>query len=546
VVAPQSKPFSEKKARPSDRDPSQERRVGGGFDNLSGIDPNASLSSVKDLIAAGERRLEPILGTITDVAWRLTGASGAALAMWKEGAMVCRARSGSTAPALGAQLSADTGISGACLRSGKIQHCVDTENNPLVDAEVCRSLGLRSIAVLPIQGWRGVNGILEVFSTAPGAFTDEHIDLLIQLAALAERARASQPHGASPAAPKRPAATEKTQPSGLLPASDRVGDVALAAVGRRSRPFVLTAIALVSISLLALVIWLGWSGPAEADGKAHSVTSESGDSASSRPADVSSATEHLPGSQLASQPSSNPGLNRSLGSDPIWKPDPGGQPLFPTSGKPSAGAPVKFAGKVDVLTEKKPSTGRASTTQSQIDRTTSIRDASDKITDNVAANVVVVHENSAAQTGSRGDSRSDSNASDAALNENAQSLPPTPAGGTNRSALNGVLSAKASLPNLTAPVSLGVSGGKLVHRVAPAYPIEARLLRQGGTVILAAMVMEDGTVGAVRVIDGPPVFAQPAVEAVKQWRYKPFELDGKPVKNEIGITLQFKFPSENH
>ena len=129
---------------------------------------------------------------------------------------------------------------------------LDTENDPLVDVEVCRSLGLRSIAVLPIQGWRGVNGILEVFSTAPAAFTDQHIDLLVQLAALAERARASQPHGASPAAPKLPSAIEKAQPSGLLPASDRVGDVALAVVGRRSRPFVLAVVALVSISLLGL------------------------------------------------------------------------------------------------------------------------------------------------------------------------------------------------------------------------------------------------------------------------------------------------------
>jgi protein TonB len=56
--------------------------------------------------------------------------------------------------------------------------------------------------------------------------------------------------------------------------------------------------------------------------------------------------------------------------------------------------------------------------------------------------------------------------------------------------------------------------------------------------------MEDGRVGSVRVIDGPQLFAQSAVEAVKQWRYKPFELDGKPVKNEIGITLQFS-PSDS-
>ncbi|MGA8067467.1 MAG: GAF domain-containing protein, partial [Terriglobales bacterium] len=104
---------------------------------------------MRNLIATGDHRLDTILGTITDAARQLTGASGAALAMWKDGAMVCRARSGETAPALGARLSAETGISGECLRTGKLQHCLDTENDPLVDVEVCRSLGLRSIAVLP-------------------------------------------------------------------------------------------------------------------------------------------------------------------------------------------------------------------------------------------------------------------------------------------------------------------------------------------------------------------------------------------------------------
>ena len=129
------------------------------------------LSTLRELVAAGEHRLDPMLAAIADGALLLTGATGVALAMWKDGAMVCRARSGETAPPLGAQLSADKGISGECLRTGKTQHCVDTETNRLVDVEVCRTLGLRSIAVLPIQGWRGVNGILETFSTEPAAFS---------------------------------------------------------------------------------------------------------------------------------------------------------------------------------------------------------------------------------------------------------------------------------------------------------------------------------------------------------------------------------------
>jgi TonB family protein len=537
VVAPQSKPFSEKRVSASDRDSSPEISVGGGS-GVSEVDSNASLSSLKDLIAGGDRRLEPILGSITNAALRLSGATGAALAMWKDGAMVCRARSGTTAPALGARLSAETGISGECLRSGKIQHCIDTENNPLVDVEVCRSLGLRSIAVLPIQGWRGVNGILEVFSTAPAAFTDEHIDLLVQLAALAERARASQPHGASPAAPKLPSAIAKVQPSGLLPASDRVGDVALAVVGRRSRPFVKAVVALVSISLLGLVIWLGWKGPAETDGKAHAATPDSVSGASGNAAALSSATEPISATQYSVNARTS--LNPALNNDPVWKPDPGGQPLFPTGGKPSAGAPVRFAAKVEGLSEKKPAPGRASATEGQIDRPTSLADSSGKVADKVARNIVIVHDVASSQTGSQVDPQdSRSELADSHATESAPSVALVSGSETGPSPLNGVLSAKASLPDLTRPVSLGVSGGKLLHRVSPAYPIEARVLRQGGTVVLAATVMEDGRVGSVRVIDGPQLFAQSAVEAVKQWRYKPFELDGKPVKNEIAITLQF-------
>jgi TonB family protein len=542
VVAPQSKPFSEKRVSASDRDSSPEISVGGGS-GVSEVDSNASLSSLKDLIAGGDRRLEPILGSITNAALRLSGATGAALAMWKDGAMVCRARSGTTAPALGARLSAETGISGECLRSGKIQHCIDTENNPLVDVEVCRSLGLRSIAVLPIQGWRGVNGILEVFSTAPAAFTDEQIDLLVQLAALAERARASQPHGASPAAPKLPSAIAKVQPSGLLPASDRVGDVALAVVGRRSRPFVKAVVALVSISLLGLVIWLGWKGPAETDGKAHAATPDSVSGASGNAAALSSATEPISATQYSVN--ARPSLNPALNNDPVWKPDPGGQPLFPTGGKPSAGAPVRFAAKVEGLSEKKPAPGRASATEGQIDRPTSLADSSGKVADKVARNIVIVHDVASSQTESQVDPQdSRSEVADSHATESAPSVASVSGSETSPSPLNGVLSAKASLPDLTRPVSLGVSGGKLLHRVSPAYPIEARVLRQGGTVVLAATVMEDGRVGSVRVIDGPQLFAQSAVEAVKQWRYKPFELDGKPVKNEIAITLQFN-PSDS-
>ena len=133
------------------------------------------------------------------------------------------------------------------------------------------------------------------------------------------------------------------------------------------------------------------------------------------------------------------------------------------------------------------------------------------------------------------------------VRQTASTEPPSiSAGSTNQSGLNnnGVVSAKDSLPGLSEPVSQGVTGGQLVHRVAPVYPAQARLLRLEGTVILAAVVMEDGTVGDVNVVEGAAVLAQSAVDAVKHWRYQPYELDGKPVKKETRITIDFKFPSD--
>ena len=209
------------------------------------------LASLKDLISSGELRLDPMLAAIASAARRLTGASGSAIAMWREGVMVCRARSGETAPALGAELNAETGISGECLRTGEVQHCPDTEKNPLVNVEVCRALGLRSMVVLPIRGWHGINGILEVFGTEPAAFSERQIALLGQLAALAERARSSHPRGASQIVAKAP--EEKPRPSGMLRASDRVRVVVLAVVGRRSGRFVLGAIGVAAIVLVSRV-----------------------------------------------------------------------------------------------------------------------------------------------------------------------------------------------------------------------------------------------------------------------------------------------------
>ena len=84
-----------------------------------------------------------------------------------------------------------------------------------------------------------------------------------------------------------------------------------------------------------------------------------------------------------------------------------------------------------------------------------------------------------------------------------------------------------------------ISEANLVYDVAPEYPPEAGRARIEGTVVLLAVIGKDGTVEDVRVERGLPVLAQAAIEAVKQWRYRPYLLNGEPVEVDSQITINF-------
>ncbi len=460
------------------------------------------LASLKDLISSGEHRLDPMLAAIASAARRLTGASGSAIAMWKDGVMVCRARSGETAPALGAELNAETGISGECLRTGAVQHCPDTEKHPLVNVEVCRALGLRSMVVLPIGGWHGINGILEVFGTEPAAFSEHQIALLRQLAALAESARTAHPHDASQVAAKRQ--DQPPHPSGLLRASDRVRDVVLAVAGRRSGRFVLGAIGVAAILLVSLAIWLGWRGADQSDGKAHAAAQ------SSVAATVTARQAHLPDN------------------DPVWKPNPGGETLFASNGRPSAGSAVKFASKTDVIDLN------LGARKSQAGNSVS----------SAAVDTARLRPNQSLEGGAN--AKSDSPAALPAEGGASPEPPPISSQPGDSSALNGVLAANVSVPELAAPVSQGISGGQLLHQVRPVYPAQAQGMHIEGTVVVQAVVREDGTVGDIKVVEGQATLAQAVVDAVKNWVYQPFLLNGRPTQRETKITISFRLQPTSH
>jgi GAF domain-containing protein len=127
------------------------------------------------LINAGELDLEPGISIIAEKAQALTGATGAAIALRRGSEIVCRARTGRTAPDIGVRLQTDSGLSAECVRSGEVMLCNDAESNPRVDWATCRRMGVRSILVAPLQHFRRTLGVFEVLSSTPHAFDNNDV-----------------------------------------------------------------------------------------------------------------------------------------------------------------------------------------------------------------------------------------------------------------------------------------------------------------------------------------------------------------------------------
>ncbi|HKT49957.1 MAG TPA: energy transducer TonB [Candidatus Angelobacter sp.] len=91
------------------------------------------------------------------------------------------------------------------------------------------------------------------------------------------------------------------------------------------------------------------------------------------------------------------------------------------------------------------------------------------------------------------------------------------------------------------PVSLShLSEAQLVHRVEPVYPRIAVVTGIQGEVKLHALIAKDGTIQSLSVSSGQPILAQAALDAVRQWRYRPYILNGQAVEVETFITVNFR------
>jgi putative methionine-R-sulfoxide reductase with GAF domain len=179
----------------------------------------------KSLSEMAQRDLDATLQLLAERAQYITGASGAAIALREGENMVCCASAGPSAPDMGTCLQIDSGLSAESVRTRQTLHCDDAENDPRVNRESCRALGIASVVVMPLVREDEVYGIFELLAGRPRAFEErdftalqrlsEMIQTALELAEAARRAEkelVSNP--AMPVATKAATATTNTAPHG--------------------------------------------------------------------------------------------------------------------------------------------------------------------------------------------------------------------------------------------------------------------------------------------------------------------------------------------
>ena len=448
-------------------------------------------------IESSELALDLILHDIAERARQSTGASGAAIALEREGSMVCRAAAGATAPDLGVSINTESGLTGACVREERAQWCPDSEADDRVDAEACRQLQVRSIAVVPLFAHERVVGVFEIFSGEPRAFGERELKGLQELAVWVTEAVKS-------GGTKPPQQTDnRVEHAGPSPLSHRAESALVPLLKERPARArsddhgtkALRAIVLSLAVLLCLLLGFRWGWQ-----RAHLAKELNPPAPANAPVDVTE--QPAAENQISAQhPKPSPAGERQAQTL-------SGLRLYQSGSVPGepAGGKRENASDREVLSEK------AKTDPSSKSRA-----------ERAAAQ-------EAGQTSAPVDNVPFPSSETLARLSTAPSLPPLAADVRSTPSPLGVV------------VSRGVTPGRLIRRVSPTYPAAALQQRISGPVVLQARIGKDGRVHDVKVVRGHPFLATAAVEALRQWQYDPYKLNGQPVDLQTQVTINFNLP----
>jgi protein TonB len=112
-------------------------------------------------------------------------------------------------------------------------------------------------------------------------------------------------------------------------------------------------------------------------------------------------------------------------------------------------------------------------------------------------------------------------------------------GPSDTSAVGNAFKNEPKLKLVPVSVSAGVAGGLLIRKVNPIFPSIAKTARVSGKVVLAATISKSGFVTNLQVVSGPPMLRQAAMDAVKNWVYKPYLLNNQPTEVQTTVSVDF-------
>jgi len=443
---------------------------------------------------SAELALEVVLNEIVEQACLATGATGAAVILERGGEMVCRASSGINAPQLGGRLGGETGLTAECIKTRQVQRCDDAQADARADIEASRSLGVRSVMILPLLSDGGLAGVLEVFSSQPGAFRERDELTLEALAGRIVRnlERAREPFSAAAQGPtataifSASASQEEGKPAGSVTnVEEEAADAGAASKTVEGDPrsgfdvltLVLAAVVLAFAVLLGTLVIrrLGGQRSTAVHRQVTTLGSDADPGARTRPGPT--ATSQRGTGTPAADATAGGKKNASA---------PGMPAAHSNDSTPPEGSLLVYENGKEVF--RMPPAAERETTSA------------------AGTNGTEVH--------------------DEVQNKRSRLLPCKPG---------------AVEPGIVELPAAEVEGN-LIHRVEPEYPAEARQQGIQGTVVLDVRIGRDGAIEDVKLVSGQRLLADSAIAAVKQWRFKAHTVNGRRVKMQSTITLNFKLP----
>ena len=502
--------------------------------------------------------------SIVQRAHALTNASGAATAIREDNSsnFVCRASSGSSAPKVGTPLRLEGTFTGMCIQSGKELICDDAETDARVDTSAIRALGIRSIAVAPIKEDRRVIGVLAVFSPKPHAFTTPLVGVLNALAdqitaVLRKERQGKEDRRIEPALNLTKPSASPTPPPALIvltpaessaapktPESEEPASLSTPAAPKDDSIWATPEASAIAPAMLVLeeAEKLEQKG-AEVTPPDHPRPDPSWEQV------VSSIRADLNNADAIPEKHESPRANKLIviGSIIAVLALAASIIVFLTIRNRSSAIPVQSSERQEGSALSAPPAPVASGPAPK-----SGRALSGPKPDTVAKSSKNKRSEGAGKTEQQSKSDaaiipaetlSDSkiaNLSGSSQNESPDNIAlPSGLGSSSGPDLSSLARpVSSSPPAMVVPSAL--INARVIHRVPPLYPDFAKASQIVGAVIVKVTVKKDGKVANPKVKSGPGVLRAAALDAVKQWRFKPAMLNGQPIEQDTEITLNFK------